>query len=334
MACLSQDELVKKIGGRVSKNAISKYEKGSMMPDSEVLIALANALDVKPDFFFRSFNTAIEHIEFRKKQKLGLKEERAIREKVISSISNYIELESCLDIASVFENPVASHIIKNKRDVEQAANEVLKAWDLGSNALPNVIGLLEDKEIKVVEIDANAAFDGFSGIADGRFPVIVLNSCFGIERKRLTALHELGHLLLQFDQSLTPKQIESMCYQFAAAMLMPFKTFQREFGKRRNHISMEELIAMKETYGISVQAIMARARSLEIISEHLYRQFSIKISKNRAEKGLGHYHGEEKSRRFKQLLYRAVAENIISMSRAANLANKKLAEFRKDLILL
>jgi len=51
-AALSQDQLVEKIGGAVTKNAISKYEKGEMMADSTILLKLAKALDVKPDYFF------------------------------------------------------------------------------------------------------------------------------------------------------------------------------------------------------------------------------------------------------------------------------------------
>jgi len=51
-AGISQDQLVKNMGGLVSKNAISKYEKGKMMAGSKVLLALAKALDVKPDYFF------------------------------------------------------------------------------------------------------------------------------------------------------------------------------------------------------------------------------------------------------------------------------------------
>lgn len=52
LSAMSQDNLVEAMGGIVSKNAISKYERGQMMPNSSVLIKLAKALDVKPDYFF------------------------------------------------------------------------------------------------------------------------------------------------------------------------------------------------------------------------------------------------------------------------------------------
>lgn len=46
------------------------------------------------------------------------------------------------------------------------------------------------------------------------------------------------------------------------------------------------------------------------------------------------YKGQEQSRRFTQLLFRALGEELISMSKAASLSNQKLAEFReKNLVI-
>jgi transcriptional regulator with XRE-family HTH domain len=42
LAGFSQRELSDALAGMVSHNAISKYEKGEMMPDSKVLIALSH----------------------------------------------------------------------------------------------------------------------------------------------------------------------------------------------------------------------------------------------------------------------------------------------------
>lgn len=52
LAGLSLRELSEKLDGLVSYNAISKYEKAEMMPDSKVLLQLAKVLNVKLDYFF------------------------------------------------------------------------------------------------------------------------------------------------------------------------------------------------------------------------------------------------------------------------------------------
>ncbi|MBN2522844.1 MAG: ImmA/IrrE family metallo-endopeptidase [Bacteroidales bacterium] len=338
---LSQDELVVRIGNIVSKNAISKYEKGEMMADGKVIISLSKALNVKSDYFFRPFTVEIEKIEFRKKSKLSVKKANAITQKVTDIVERYLEVEQFLSIRSEFSNPIENLEIKTKRDVENAVNQLLKKWKLGYNSLSNVIEVLEEKEIKVIEIEAPDEFVGFSGWADGkpakrqvRYPVIVINKRYTIERKRLTALHELGHLLLKFNKNISQKDKERMCYQFAGAMLIPEETFRMEFGNNRSHISIPELIAIKENYGISIQAIMQRAKDLEIISDFTYLNFRKWISKNRSEEGLGQYIGKEQTGRLNQLIFRAASEEVISMSKAANLANLKLAAFRKELVAL
>ena len=335
IANLSLRELSEKMDAVVSHNAIKKYEDGLMIPDSQVLIHLAKALNVKPDYFFRQFTVEIENIEFRKKSKTSKKTLNSIREIVTDAIERYVELEQFLNLSPAFHNPIAEQRISNGDDVEEAVMHLLSIWKVGYNALPNVIELLEDKQIKVIEIKADYNFDGLSGMANENIPVIVVNKNFPPERKRLTVLHELGHLLLHFPPDLEPKTIEKLCYRFAGAMLIPKETFLVELGTSRRKISIPELIAIKETYGISMQAIMARAFDLGVISDErfiLFRRWLNSSEDRRKEIGLGEYINREHSSRFKQLLYRAASEEIISMSKAANLANMKLAEFRDELI--
>ena len=335
LAGLSLRELSQKMEGVVSHNAITKYENGLMMPDSKVLLALAKALDVKIDYFFRPYTVTIESVEFRKKRKLSTKNSNSIQQKVSDNIEKYIELEQFLNISSEFHNPIKTIEILDGDDVENAVNHLLTEWKIGFNALPNVIELLEEKGIKVVELDADEDFDGLSGWANTTIPVIVINKNYPIERKRFTALHELGHLLLTFNAALEAKMVEKLCHRFAGAMLIPRETMFTVLGKARKSIILFELQAIKESYGISVQATMARARHLEIINEEYFISFRKWINardERRKETAFEQYIGREQSDRFKQLLYRATAEGIISMIKAANLANQKLATFRDEFI--
>jgi Zn-dependent peptidase ImmA (M78 family)/DNA-binding XRE family transcriptional regulator len=334
LAGLSLRELSNGLNGIVSHNAISKYEKGEMMPDSKVLIALSKALDVKTDYFLRPQTVEISNIEFRKRRSLTVKKTNSIKENIKDNIERYIELETFLNFENSFVNPIKDIIIKNTEDLEKAVETLLHYWDLGINALPNVIEILEDNDIKVVEINADEKFDGLSGWANKEIPIIVINKNFSVERKRFTALHELGHLLLNIDsEAFTHKEIEKFCNIFAGAMLLPKETVFKELGERRSSVSLNELIYIKESYGISIQAIMARAKGLGIISNDQYIRFRIWINSNENHKkeiGYGEYKGVEHSSRFKQLLYRATAEEIISMSKAASLSNIKLAQFRDE----
>jgi hypothetical protein len=57
-----------------------------MLPNSTNLIALANALNVKPDYLLRPFTVSLDRIEFRKKSKMSMKEENSIKERIRDKI--------------------------------------------------------------------------------------------------------------------------------------------------------------------------------------------------------------------------------------------------------
>ena len=63
MAGLSMDDLASLSG--LSKNSISRYEKGVMKPDSTNLLKLAKALELKVDYFFRKSSVELQEVAFR-----------------------------------------------------------------------------------------------------------------------------------------------------------------------------------------------------------------------------------------------------------------------------
>jgi Zn-dependent peptidase ImmA (M78 family) len=75
---------------------------------------------------------------------------------------------------------------------------------------------------------------------------------------------------------------------------------------------------------------MARAHNLNIISNYSYREFCIILNKRDWKKEEpGTYEGKERPNRCKQLVYHAVAEEIINFSKGAELLNMMLSEFRR-----
>jgi len=335
LAGLSLRELSQKMEGIVSHNAITKYENGLMMPDSKVLLALAKALDVKIDYFFRPYNVTIESVEFRKKSKLSIKNSNAIHQKVSDDVEKYIELEGFLNISSEFQKPVNHIKIHSGKDVEFAVIYLLDFWRLGTKVLPNVIELMECNAIKVIEIDANEDFEVLSGWANKTVPFIAINKNYTLEHKRFLALIELGHLILSFDRALEAKTVKKLCHRFAGAMLINERTMFFLLGRSRNSITQFELEAIKASYGIPVLEIMSRARDLSIINEDKFKALKIWINETeerKTETAFKQYVGREQSDRFKRLLYLATAEEYISMSKAANMANQDLATFRDEFI--
>lgn len=330
----SLQDLADRLSNVVSRQALHRYEKGEVLPDSTMIRELSTALNVQPDFFFRERNIILDKIEFRKFKKLPAKIEEQIIETVKDKLARYLEIEEILSIQTVFDNPLKDlHPIGSLSDIEAAASRLRAEWKLGTSCIANCIELLEENHIKVVEVDTDDFYDGMQTRVNDTIPIITINK--GIvkttDRKRFTALHELAHLLLPL-HGLTEKTRELYCHQFAAAMLLPAEVAIRELGKSRTKIYVPELGALKKQYGISMQAIMMRARDLGIISENYCRQFFFMMKQEdwRITEPFP-YIGEEKSTRFEQLVYRSLAEGLISYSKAAALNNQSVAELKKKI---
>ena len=327
---LSMDNLCEKMNHIVSKQSISKYEKGIMMPDSTILIALSKALNVSLDFFFRPYNVTVEDIEFRKKSKLKSSSLKGIKEKVIDEIERYMEIENLLDMDNSFHINYKDITIKEKDDAITVAGKLRNDWKLGEDAISNITFLLEENGIKVIHLDAETEFDGLSGFINKTVPVIIVNKNATAERQRFTALHELGHLLLNFAQEL---ERERLCNIFANEMLIPTSEFIRLIGVSRKDISLQELIPIQMQFGISIDALMYKAKEAGIITEQRYKGYCIK--KNSSSEFNDQIketrYPQEQSHRFLGLVYKAISQEIISISKASSLLNCSVNEVRSSL---
>ncbi|MEA1969842.1 MAG: XRE family transcriptional regulator [Thermodesulfobacteriota bacterium] len=333
MAGLSMAALAEKAGSVVTKQAISKYEKGKINPSSEVLITLSTALGVKIDYFFRPSSITIEGLEFRKKARMTRKVEDQIKYQTIDFIQKYMELEDILDVQTVFENPVSNPLVKTREDIEVAAQEIREKWALGQGPVSHLIELLEDKGFKIFEVSEFDYFDGLSGFVSGfNVPVVAVYKGYDLARKRFTIAHELGHLLLDFSQA-DGQDIEKLCHTFAGDLLLPEAVIRKELGKNRSKITLWELKKLKGIFGISIQAIMARAANLSIISPNAYKSFCINVRKSGWHiEEPGKYEGKEVSNRFKQLIYHGAAEQVISFSKAAQFLNMPESQFQDEVL--
>lgn len=328
-AKLSMRELAEKAGNVVTFNSIKKYEDGLMTPEPTTMIALANAMGVKVEYFMRPVKVELGNVDFRKKASLRAKDIIAIKEQIRDFLERYLEVEEILGITSRFQKPQPLPLGQSPMQVEKAVYLLQNQWGISGNPIPNVVEFLEGLNIKVLLIDAPSNFHGLSTWV-GEIPVVVINQNDSVERRRFTGLHELGHLVLDFGE-LEESELEKRCQQFAGAMLLPAKVIKSELGEYRTFVSFGELVALKEKYGISVQAAMSRAKQLEIINAYTFKVFCMSIASNRREENLGSFKGEEKSYRFENLLFRLVSEDLVSISKAANLGNMKVAEFRDKL---
>lgn len=332
MRGLSMEQLCKKLNNIVSKQSISKYEKGIMFPNSTVLIELSKALNLNIDFFFRPYKTDISDIEFRKKNKLSITSLKGIKEIVLDRIEKYFEIENILNIENPFNSKFKNEIVSSTEDIKKIAHKLREYWKLGEDAINNVISTLEDNGIKLIQLDSDINFDGLSGYVNKKYPVIIINKNASPERQRFTAFHELGHLVLSFNDTIVKKEKEHYCNQFANEMLIPCSQLIKLIGNKRKDISLQELTPIQIQYGISIDALMYKARELNIITESRYKGYYIKknTSNEFKEKVNKSQYPYEESDRFNSLVYKAISKEIISFSKASSLLDLSVNDIRSS----
>jgi len=315
----------------LSKQDLNRLETGVMKPDSRILALLMNALGVSNDYFYKQQVMPLEHVAFKKLGHFPKKEQETIKAKVAEYLERYLDLEQLLGI--IPEPPFKAHSFKieSEADIESAAVTMRQLLNIGSDAIYNINALLEEKGIKVIPMESPHLFAGLSAQLQHQTMVIAYNNApnIPIVTKRLAIMHELGHLFLDLSNFEAP-QAEKLCDRFAAAILLPQEQLITYFGGKRTTIFIRELKCIKAYYGLSLPAIMLRAKNLTLVSEHCYKYFMIsynKIYKSAENEG---YEGKEDTQRFMQLLLRAVAQDVITTTKAAALNNQKLGDFRKD----
>lgn len=330
MKGFSLQDLADTTGNKWNKQFINRLESGETKPDSEILSILCSALGLTTDYFLREATVALDDIRFRKLKKLPVREQDKIIHKTVEYLERYLELEDLLGLDNTAPFKAKAKKVNGFEEVENSANDLRQEWNIGSDALSNVIEMLEEHNIKVLTLTVDDAFSGMSTVVKNRIPVIVLNDSNNIPlvRKRFTVLHELAHLYLDLSH-LDEKDAEKYCDVFAGAMLLPEEKLKQFFGNKRTQIFMKELYMIAADYGISLSAIMYRSLNLGIIAPSYHKFFMINYNRYKTkEKEFTVYNGKEKSDRFLQLLMKAVAEDVISTTKAAALNNQKLGDFR------
>ena len=331
MRGLSMQGLADKLNGLISKQAIGKYELGGSLPRKANLLALAQALDVKLDFFDREAFIDINP-SFRKLDSLAAKKKKEIIELTRDYVERYLKAEHLVGERLNFDD-YQQFPCESLDDAEIIAEKIRAKWNLGHDPLHNIVEILEEKGIKVFQLNyPGNDFFGLSSPIEGGYAVIVINQNDKLDRQRFTALHELAHLVMSFPDRFSDKQIESLCNRFAGAMLMPRDVAFKELGEARKNILLRELIIIKQQYGISPQAMIKRAAELGIIKEHLSKEFFQDLkARDLLKEEIGKFYGLEETSRFKQIIFKGVAEGYLTSSLASSLLNITVSEFRDRL---
>jgi Zn-dependent peptidase ImmA (M78 family)/DNA-binding XRE family transcriptional regulator len=344
-AGLSLQALSERVSPPVSAQAISKYEGGKMMPSSSVLLGLGKALGVSLDFLMGSQVAELSGVEFRKHSGTSAKDRAHAEALVIKKLEDYLAIEEILEVGGQHEDPfeeVRCDFVGSPDEIERKARELRRKWELGNDPIPSITDLLEKKGVKVIEADLPERFDGLACAVKrtGGKPdteVVVISSRTNIERKRFNLAHELAHRVIKDVADPASMKLEKAMHRFAGAFLAPADHLRKEVGEDRHGITYHELIRLKQFYGMSAAAMLIRLRDVGLLPEatvdYAFRTYARAWRTDEPSpiedgQGLGAF---EKPLRFERLVYRALAEEMISPVRAAQLLKVPLAKIEEEM---
>lgn len=313
--------------GNISKQGLSKFEKGESKPNSTRILQLAKALNVKPEYFFRPDAIQLAPLEFRKLSKMPQIRQASVREKMHDHLERYEALERCFDAeGAVRVLPPQSLPVKAVADAEAAAQQLRERLRIGHDAIAHLTDLLEENGIKVALLDGPEDFDGACAAThDKRHVLIGLNRHRPGERVRFTAAHELGHWVMALPADMSEKDKELACHRFAGAFLYPKDRVVQDFGAhQRSRVFAAELLNAKRRYGISMQVALRRLKDLGLLTQAGYTSTMIVFGKQGWRTQEPEALACEKPSRFESLVYRGLAEDLFTPSRAAEFLQCRL----------
>lgn len=327
---LSLEALAQRLGD-ISKQALGKFEKGEAVPNSTRVLQLAKALSVKPEYFFRADSVQLAPLEFRKLARMPQKRQDQVGELMRAHLERYISLERCFeldgDVPALLQAPRVFDV-HTADEAETAAEQLRAQWAIGGDAIAHLTELLEEHGIKVALLDDLDGFDGACAAThDERHVLVALNRSRPGERVRFTAAHELGHWVMALPDDMPEKDKETCCHRFAGAFLYPRRRVLAEFGAhRRSRVLAIELLNAKRRYGVSMGVALRRLKDLQLITDNGYQGMNIEFNRHGWRASEPEPLRAETPRRFESLVYRALAQDLISPSRAAELLQCAAAE--------
>jgi Zn-dependent peptidase ImmA (M78 family)/transcriptional regulator with XRE-family HTH domain len=261
----------------ISAPSVSQMEAGRSRPDAVTLVQLAKVLEHPVAFFVGAKGEIPDNADalvyWRRLTSTPARERRRA-----AAFARYASL--LLDAAekygvAIAELTLPSHELDESAtaaDAEQAARQTRQALGLGLAPLPDVVGAVERGGVIVIRAPYGTfdeRVDAFS-TTDTTRPLVVLGTDKDDwNRSRFDGAHEAGHVVMH-RHSTRPhgqKWEETQAHAFAAEFLMPAEAIEHDLPRK---FDVGEYLALKQHWGVSIQALVRRARDLGRLSQAAY----------------------------------------------------------------
>lgn len=270
---LTQAELARRSNKAFTAASVSFWESGQNKPAPETLALVAELLEVPIEFFAVDARDSRSDVGafFRSLRSTPVAERRKARARVQLAHRLLAVLEEYIDLP---ELQVPSLRLRPEADVDEIEQVALQLrTDLGVTPGPvrDVVKLLERNGVAVIRLgDVHLKIDAFSVPFPGR-PIVALgDEKQDKARSRLDASHELVHLSCHQPNEDATVQLEKQATRAGAAFLMPREELLADL--RAERVSWPRLAELKVKWMTSIQAIVARGRTIGFFDDAQYLQ--------------------------------------------------------------
>lgn len=273
----------------MSPASVTGWESGAKQPNRATVAKLSLALSVEPQFFAGGAPKMIGRPHFR-----SLRSTPQIAQDEAEAYGRFVaEISALLDGAVEFPEAIIPDVPVDPHErlgkPEDAAKFAREFFGLAPGPIQHVVRLVERAGVVVVfSVPGVAAIDAYSMHTAAR-PLIILNPVKDdYYRQRFDVAHELGHLIMHHDAEPGGKVAEEQANRFAAEFLMPADQIRNALPASTAGRAWTELAALKEHWGVSLAALLYRARTLGVMGDISYRNALVRMSQNgwrRAEPG-------------------------------------------------
>jgi Zn-dependent peptidase ImmA (M78 family) len=254
----------------MAAQTVSNWESAVNVPSPEAIERFASELNFPPEFFFLPDLDRLPEgaANFRARTKVPARQKRA----ALAAGDMARELASWIEAR--FELPPVRLPELHGQSPDLAARVIRTEWLLGHRPIPNMIHLLESRGVLVFSLAQDChEIDAFSFWSGAR-PIVLLNTMKSAERSRADAAHELFHLVAHREE--TGKKEEQDSDEFSGAFLMPEGDVLNQVPRV---VSMQQLIQIKQRWGVSVAALVYRLHKLKKLTDWQYRTLFVELSK-------------------------------------------------------
>jgi Zn-dependent peptidase ImmA (M78 family)/transcriptional regulator with XRE-family HTH domain len=288
---LRKSDLAARIGR--SSTAVAAWESGAKRPTAANVAELALGLGVTPAFFAPRgaslvAGDALPHFRSLRSTSQRARDQAFAYGLVATDIAQSIEKHVEFPEPEVPQIDVA---LDDPNDAaEDAARQLRRVWGMPAGPTKHLVRLLEQHGVLVVFSHEQAsAVDAYSFETLSR-PTVVLNPRKNdYYRQRFDVAHELGHLVMHADAEPGNKTVEDQAHRFASELLMPADEIRDMLPTTMGARSWDVLGALKEEWGVSIAALLYRARHLGRLGDVSYRNAMVSLSQRgwrRQEPGL------------------------------------------------